>query len=896
MKPKPPHLADKLFEWYCDRAAVEDLHGDMEELFYHNLTRMPARKAKLKYWQQVLSLMLSYAIKKRKKDSAYPPEFYSPNNVAMVTHYLKIGFRNLKRNKGFSIINILGLSLGISSCVLLLFFVQDELSFEQHFKDSERIYRLVSTMRSPDGKEFTIPRSSPPVGPTMLNELPEIESVTRVVKDLSVEEEILKYNDKSFYEKRGYQVDSNFFNMFPYEFVEGNPQKALQSPAAIVLSEAVAKKIFGNKSALDELIRVPTYRTDTLRVTGVIKQNKFKSHLDADFYMSGLEKVLEARTSWAVDNFVFTYLKLKTETQVESVVRKLPALIDRHGEKENREMGRKKILSLQSLTDVHLHSRHFSDTIELGTRGSETYIYLTSAIALLILTLACINFINLSTAKGSQRAREIGIRKTIGAYRLNLIPQFIGESIGLAFIAMVVSCAIISFALPFFNELVQKDFALTSQNIQYIGGALLAISLLTGIIAGIYPALVLSSFDPVSVLKNNVARSFSFNSMRQGLIIFQFSITIILISAILIIRTQLGYLQGKPLGFDSAYKVLIPLRTSESTDHYLEFKNVVKSIAGVTEVTASSNLPSTPATSDWNFYPASKGSEDPVPHYIIFVDEDYFKTMSIPIIAGRDFSYPSDIPAADAVDATPQKVIINRSSMKKFGIDLTSAQGSRILSSKQNNHFEVVGVVEDFNQYSLHQPISPLMFYTTPNPSSFKYALIAVTPQDYLTTISKINDAWVKLIPDTPFESELLTESLQRQYEADSHVSTVISSATVLAIIISCLGLYGLSIFVAQRKVKEIGIRKVLGAGIQNIIAILAKEFFKIILISFLIGVPISYFITNEWLKTFAYRAEPELLTFLLAGIIGCLIAVLSIGYETIKASLINPVNTLKAE
>lgn len=893
---KPPALASRLFEWYCQHAAIEDLHGDMEELFYHNLTRMSSRQAKFKYWQQVISLLFSYAIKKRKTDTAYHPYHYSSFNMAMIAHYLKTAFRNLSKHKGFSLINILGLSLGITSCVLLLFFIEDEISYDKHFPGADRLYRITSTMHNANGKVNWLNRTSPIIGPAISSELPEIEAETRVVKDLSVEEEIVKYNDRSFYEKRGYHVDSTFFQLFPYEFIEGNPATALQSPSAIVLSEALAKKIFGNKPALDESLTVPTYRGDTLRVTGVIKASKFNSHLDADFYMSGLEAALKGSTTWATDNFVFSYVKLKEGTNPEVLTAKFADLMNRHGEQENRAMGRKKILGLQSIQDVHLHSRHFSDAIELGTRSSATYIYLTAAIAGLVLLLACINFINLSTAKGSQRAKEIGIRKTMGAHRLHLLPQFLGESVGLALAAMIFSVLLIYLALPFFNEMVQKNFTLSSQNILFTGAALLTLAIVTGLIAGTYPALVLSSFDPVRVLKDKQPQSGTFNLARKGLIVFQFSTTIILISSILIIYRQLNYLQSKPLGFDASYKIMVPLRTAEATAHYHQLKNMFKGIAGVTQVTASSNLPSTPATADWSYYPAGKETEEKTGHFIISVDEDYFRVMGIPVISGRDFSFPSDAPPRGPSPDLVMKVMVNRSSLQKMGIDLKDAQGTRLQASINNNNFEIVGVVEDFHQYSLHQSIGPLIFYPSADSSIFKYVMLAVDPQHYSTAKAQLNEAWKKIIPDTPFESQFLTESLQRQYESDDRVSKIISSATLLAILISCLGLYGLSIFVTQRKTKEIGIRKVLGASIPHILAVVSREFLMIILISIIISIPISYLVMSEWLKTFAYHITPGLLLFFASALVAIVITLVSIGYEAVKASLINPVNTLRSE
>lgn len=811
----------------------------------------------------------------------------------MFSHYLKTGIRNLLKYKVFSVINIAGLSIGITCCVLLSLFITDELSFDRHFPGAERIYRITSTMKASDGTVQTIQRTSPPIGPTMLAEFPELESVTRVIKDIGAEQQLLTYKDKSFYEKRGYQVDSTFFDIFPYELLEGDITTAFDAPASVVLSERVAKKLFGDHSALDELITISTSSvTDSFRVTGVIRQTNQQSHLDADYYISGLARALQSNTTWASDNFVFTYLKLKEKTSVSGLLAKFPDLMHRYGEKENRAMGREKILGLQLLTDVHLHSTHFNYQIELGTPGSITYIYVTASIGTLILILACINFINLTTAKASQRGREVGVRKALGAQRKNLVPQFIGECVGIAGIAMLLSLLCIKLFLPFFNELLQKNFALDMHNTPYILGALIVTSLLAGLAAGIYPAFVLSSFEPMRVLKDNQLRAGSFDYIRRGLSIFQFTIAIVLLSTILIIRDQLSFLQNKSLGFDSDYKIIVPLRTTEAMTHYQQFENATRQVTGVAGVTATSNLPSTPVTGDWNFYPAGASPDAAVGHYIVFTGEDYFRMMNIPLIAGRDFTLPGD----EGIPNQPRKVIVNRASIKKMGIAPEHAAGTILLSARQNQQFEIVGVTEDFHQFSLHEAIDPIIFYASSNPRDFLYSLITIKPGGYEQSLAQVKGAWKKIIPDTPFESQFLDDSISRQYENDKRVSRIISTSTVLAIIISCLGLYGLSSFVAERRAKEIGIRKVLGATIGNITTLLSAEFLWIVLISFMLAFPISYWAIGSWLETFAYRIEPGIAAFVSAGALGCIVAAIAIGLQLFKAALANPINILKAE
>jgi|GEM_PF-137140 putative ABC transport system permease protein len=881
---KPPRLADRLFEWYCDNAAIEDLHGDMEELFYSNLEKMPLARAKRKYWQQTISLIFSYAIKKRKRQSAYPPTSYPFSHYHMMGHYIKVAVRNMLKNKIFSAINVLGLSIAITCCAMLTLFIQDELAYDRRFNDADRIYRITTQMIATNGRESHLQRCSPPIGPAMAAEFPEIELQTRVVKDLSTEAQLIKYKEKSFYEKRGYQVDSTFFQMFPYEFIEGNRRTALKQPWSMVISEELAAKLFDGQPALDQLVAVPTNNDSGLyKITGVIKSSKLKSHLDADFYLSGLEQALQPFTTWATGNFVFTYLKVKEGFSADALLLKFPGLMSRHGEEENRAMGRKKILGLQPLSDAHLYSRHFDNDIELGTSGSITYVHLTAAIGLLILILASINFINLTTARASQRAGEIGIRKAIGAQRINLFLQFIGESMGIALLSMTISFVMIYWLLPYFSVLVQKDIEITSENVLFVTGVLFAFAFITGFVAGIYPSLVLSLYEPVKILKDKQLRLGSSEVIRKGLIAFQFVISIMLISGILIIHDQLEFIQSKPLGFDAMHKIMVPLRTNEATGKYVQFKNAIASIPGVEAVTAASNSPSTPPVNDWNFYPAGKNADDAVAHYIVMVDEKYFKLMSIPSAAGRDFSFPADGGLNSPGES--RKVIVNRASLQKMGIDLSTAVGTQLLFANNTAKFEIVGVIEDFHQFSLHKSISPIIFYASADSGVFRQTIIALNPEYSERTLSKIKETWVKLIPDTPFESEPLSASVQRQYENDKRVSFIITCSTVLAIVISCLGLYGLSIFIAEKRTKEIGIRKVMGASTPGIVALLSGEFLKILLIAFIIGAPVSYFLAKEWLSNFAYRMNLGIGSFLMAGLISLLIAMAAIAFESFSAA-----------
>lgn len=880
----PPVLAQRLLRSFLRADLVEEVEGDLLEKFLVEIESGSHLKAKLNYWVQVVKYVRPFAIRKRKS---------SLNPYDMFENYMRTGVRSMLKNKTFAFINVFGLAIGIACCVLLALFIQDELSFEKHFADYNRIYRITTTLNSDNGTETRLQRASPIIGPTMLREFPELENMTRVVKDLSAPQQIIMHADRSFAQSRAYQVDSTFFELFPYQFIEGNPQIALKQPGSVVLSEQLAFKIFGNKSALNELVTIPTFSDSAvLRITGVIKQSQQQSHLDADFYFSGLEQTLEPITTWATGNFVFTYLKLKPEVNVEELLSKFPALMQQYGDEENRAMGRKKTLGLQALEKIHLHSAHLDNQFELGTRGSITYVYLAAAIGLLILLLAAINFINLTTAKASQRAREIGVRKTVGAHRANLVAQFMGESVGITILAMFIACALVYITLPYFNQLVQKDLFVGKHNLAFLIKSLLATTLTTGLIAGAYPALFISSFDAVKVLKDKHLQLGSSHVLRKGLIAFQFSISVILISGILVVQHQLDYIQTKPLGFDVTNKVMLPLRTSEAATQYARFRETVKDIAGVNAVSASSNLPSTPPTSDWSFYPADKTEAEAVNHYIISIDENYFEMLSIQRMAGRDFIFPVD----GQPGTNPQKAIVNEASLKKMGIKPEQAVGMQLKYANSPNIFEIIGVVEDFHQFSLHHAISPIIFLASTDSSAFRQMIVSIDQNNAEDTLTKIHTAWEQVVPDTPFENELLSESISNQYASDRSMSALVLGSTMLAVLISCLGLYGLSVFLAEKRVKEIGIRKVMGASVKQILMMLTKEYLKTVAIALAIGIPVSYYLMQQWLQNFAYRDNPGLWLFVLAAGLCLLVSLVTVLYESLKAALANPVASIKAE
>lgn len=823
----------------------------------------------------------------------------------MLKNYFLIAIRNLLKHKVFSFINILGLSIGISCCVLLALFIKEELSFDRHFTDVQNIYRVTGSLTADQGRNEKFPRNSPAVVMGLLHELPEIETATRVVDPPEVEQHLIRYEDKNFYETKGYLVDSTFFDVFDYAFQEGNKNTALDTRSSVVLSSTLAAKIFDDQSPLDKLLIINSGEsTDTFRVTGVLKPLTKKSHVDADLYMSmnsnGMGSFVMNEGSWVINNFVYSYIKVKPGISLEGLRAKLPALMEKYGAEQMKAFGIQKTLDLQPLTDVHLYSasqfasEKFGYADLGGTGGNIQYIYILSSIGIFILLLACINFMNLTTAKASQRAGEVGVRKSLGANRANLISQFLGESMTIVVMAMILSLGIVQLVLPAFNLYTQQTLSIDTDNLIYITSALLGIALLTGAVAGSYPAFFLSSFQPAVVLKDKRLSGGSSNWLRKSLVVFQFVVTISLISSILIINQQMNYVHDKSLGFDPEYKLMIPLRTAEAKQAYERIKNSYEQLAGV-EVAGATALPSMATSRDIPLYPQGSNMAKAQIHFNVSIDEGYFELLDIPLLAGRTLTVEKD---TFNFDNALNHILVNRASLEASNISLENAVGSQLFVDFQGRHltFQIEGVVEDFHQASLHQKVAPMIFLLPKERTSFVALGASVKAGNYQETLGELQSRWKELAPNTPFEYTLLSDEVKKQYEADQRVMALITGFTLIAIIISCLGLYGLSIFVAERKVKEIGIRKVMGASVANIVRLLSRDFVKLVMIAFVLSVPIGYYAMEKWLENFAYRIELNVWIFVMAGIVSFLIAWITIGFESVKAALSNPVNSLRNE
>ncbi|HZY78981.1 MAG TPA: ABC transporter permease [Cyclobacteriaceae bacterium] len=816
----------------------------------------------------------------------------------MLSNYIKIAVRQLLKNKIFSFINIFGLSVGVACCVLLTIFIQDEFAYEKHFKDHERIYRMYTTFLK-DGTAESFPRTSPPIATALGDLLPEVEVASRSVAPPDVTQHLVRYKDKQFFENNGLLVDSTFFDIFNYEFAEGSGTTALDAPATVVITDKLSKKIFGDQSAIDELLIINSGRSvDTFRVTGIVKTNDKKSHTDASFFMSlhsqGWGEFVMNEQTWAWNNFVNGYLKLRPGVKTSDVEEKIAKLLEERAGEQLKGAGIVKELHLQPIDDIRLYSNFSNSFGDMGT-GSITYIYILGSIGVFILLIACINFMNLTTAKAAQRAGEVGIRKSMGAYRSHLVRQFLGESFTIVAVSLVLAVGLIYLTLPVMNTITNKQLTIGDTDLPLIAGALVVVGLLTGLIAGSYPAFFLSAFEPARVLKGKNMTGDGSSLLRKGLVVFQFVITITLISSIFIIQQQLNYISNKSLGFNDKGVIMIPLRTTEAANNFSLLKREIARIPGVVTVSGTSSLPSTPQFSDWAMYPEGSTNDKGILNRAVSVSEDYFKTLGIDLIAGRDVVFPTD---TFSFSYPTNKIIVNEATLRAYNMTPEQAIGQKLYAeweSGKRSH-QIIGVIKDYHHRSLHLPIVPTLYYLPPADNRYSFLVAHTEGSDFKTLSAHMKETWDKVILTTPFESQDLTSSVEKQYEDDDRVNTMLSVSTALAIIISCMGLYGLSIFVAERKLKEIGIRKVLGASVAGIVGMLSRDFIKLVAISFVIAVPIGWYLMTEWLSGFEYKIELGFMVFILAGIVSFLIAWITVGFESIKAALGNPVKALRSE
>lgn len=806
----------------------------------------------------------------------------------MFRNYLKIAFRNLWKNKVFSTINIVGLAIGMAACLVIFVFVLYENNFDGlHTKN---IYRLNEVQKFEGMVEpQNVALSMFPMGPTLKSEFPEVENFTRVRQQ---EKYDLNYGDKKVYLKKAFFVDSTFLQMFDFSVSDGNRNAVLQTPNSVLLTKETAHKIFGNENPIGKTIVHYIGDTINFKVTGIMDDVPENSHLqfDALFSFSTIIRP-QHMENWG-SNWLVTYLQLAPGTNAKAMEAKFPAYLKRHmASNDNWKFYE---LFLQPLKDVHAASTNITHDYVNYQKFNKTYTYLFSVIGIIILLIAAINFMNLSTAKSAERAKEVGIRKSVGAKRAQLSLQFIGESVLLTLMAFVLAITLAVLFLPYMSQLSGRALKLPFFNdaswlISLLGGALLL-----GVISGIYPALFLSSFNTIKVLKGGVQSGKSRPTLRNILVVTQFSSAIFLIIATVFAVRQLRYMEKKDTGFDKEQVMIIPLDRATSPK-FNALKTALKGNPLVVATTGSrQTLGNNLHQSGFTFH-SGKGPARSMASSQVVVDPDYLTLYNIKLVAGRNFNSEN---AAD----NGRTYVVNETMAKELLKDDPGQPFESLVGKRFGFSFDgldtagtIIGVAKDFNFNSLHHKIETLSIFNKDD-VGFSEMSVKINGSKAKEAISYIESVWNKLMPGSPFEYSFLDEHFAELYKADSQVSKIVGILAVLAVVISCLGLFGLSSYAAEKRVKEIGIRKVLGASVGNITATLSKDFIKLVLIANVIAWPVAWYVISNWLNDFAYRIPVSWMVFLAAGGIALLIALVTISFQAIKAAMANPVKSLRTE
>ena len=798
----------------------------------------------------------------------------------MLKNYLTTTLRTLWKYKGYSLINILGLAMGIASFLLISLYVYHELSYDRYHKNADRIYRIVENLRTENELLFQS-TSSPPMGPTFTREFPEVAGFVRFWNwNVLVQKDEMK-----FYEENCYLADSSIFNIFSFPLLKGNPQTALTEPNTVVLTATTAKKYFGEQNPLNQSLEI---NGEHYKVTGVVEDVPENSHFRFDMLISFITFSSENRRAeeeaWFWNGF-HTYLLLAPgENQVENLRAKIPDFINKYMPNDDKSGMYYEDLPLQALTNIYLEVPR---SWENGERGSKSNIFILSIIALFILVIACFNYVNLATARSSRRMKEVGLRKVLGAERTALIRQFLGESMLVSFVAMLLGLLMAVLLLPLFNNLLETSLGYDLLGKGYIWAGLVGLSLLLGVLAGMYPAFLVSGFHPLLIFKSSPQSVYGKNWLRQILVAGQFVISITLIAGTLLVFDQLDLVQSLNLGFDKEKTLTIRYNGNNVVSEHLEtVKNELQQIPGIQAVSASSTVPGGSTNNLFSFIEIADGAMSPTNINTYRVDHDFIPNYGIQLIAGRNFS--RDFPADDTT-----AFIINETAIKNLGFaSAEMAIGKKV--DQQGKKGTIIGVVQDFNYKSLHYAIEPLIIHM--NGNRYNVLSLKIQSGNIQEVVSKIDDEWKVLTSGLPFDYSFLDQDYDKLYKAETQLSKVVTIFSSLAIFVACLGLLGLTAFAVERRFKEIGIRKVLGASVRNVVVLISKEFFILIVIAFFLAIPITYYGISLWLENFTDRITIHPITFVLAGLVTLFIAWLTVSYLSIKAAMSNPVDALRDE
>jgi putative ABC transport system permease protein len=860
---KPPRLAERVLRLILPDEGYDSPLGDFEE-YYRDMSRKKGpTKAWFWYWSQIFKL-----IPVKMVNSLYW-------RTIMISNYLKIVIRNFQRHKIYSVINIMGLAIGMACCILVFLYVNHELSYDKYHQDEDRIFRIAQNIRK-EAAELDTARVATPLIPAVRESFPEIESAARF--QLATWDSLVERGETKYYEDWVMIAENDIFDVFTIPFIRGNPEKALERPKTIVITESVAERYFGYDDPIGQTLLL---WGNQVEVTGVVSDYPKNTHLKYDIIISlnGFER------TWNLENWGWTgfyaYVKLKSNVDSQNFESKIRRIADRYTKEKLEEGGVDFRFYLQPISSIHLHSNL---TSEIAAPGSQRDLYVFSIIGILILLISCINFTNLATARSAKRAKEVGVRKVVGAHRKQLARQFLWESILASYISLFLALVIVFLAMPYFNLLTGQSFDRLDVFKPLFIMILLGFSACVGVMAGSYPAFLLSRFIPAHVLKGLKGRDPKGSLLRKVLVVTQFSITILLAIGTLSVYRQISFMKNKYLGFDKHQKLIIP---AEMRGRDKSVKEEFLTNSSVTGVTALWNAPGRltnliearlvggmeERTQSMNFY---------------YVDSDFFAEYKIDMIAGRPFQ-------KDTQTDIEGTFILNETASKAFGFsNPEEVVGKKMYEGGSGGIGTIIGVIQDFHFKGLQTKVEPLVLQWRPD--YFSYLSFTVKTSSLSETLSFVRKKWKELQLGGLFSYFFLDEDFNRHYQSEESLGRLYASLTLLAIFLSCLGLAGLSSFAAEQKTKEIGIRKILGASVSSIMILLVGEFTKWVIISSIIAWPVAYYIIDEWLQGFAYRTSPNIWVFGLSAAFSFFIAGLTVSYQSVKAALTNPVDSLRYE
>lgn len=861
---------------------AEEVLGDLQEKFDSTVAKASPLKAKLNYWYQVFHYVRPFALRKAR---------LSFNHYAMFENHYKIAWRNLFRQKMYSAVKIGGFAIGIAACLLIALFIRQELSYDRHYTKADRMYRVIreSTINGERSKGLYFPA---PFVKVLEDDYPEIEKAGHYIGNVNFgggSNEIRRVDEiESTHEEGFLFMDQHLFEILELPLIYGSPKNALTEPKTMLITRRKADKYFPGEDPVGKLFILNNDVNRQFKVSGVVENFPVTSHLQCDFIMTMADQEFFSgeQTNWGASNYI-DYVVVRPGTDVDALEQKLSSIVRNHylpAEMQNgRDAGavawvKSLQFRLQPVRDIYLNKEGIGDDLD---HGDVRYIWLFGSIAAFILLIACINFINLSTARSANRAKEVGLRKVVGSHRGSLISQFLTESVMLSLFSFALGLLLAWATLPYFNQMLARSltFPWKAWWLLPIFGAG---ALIVGFLAGLYPSFYLSSFRPAQVLKGNVSRGSKNAATRSVLVVFQFTVSIVLIAGTFVINRQMNYILTKKTGFDKD-QVLLLQGAHTLQEKIIPFKAELLRVPGVKSASISGFLPvantSRNGSPVWLEGQTKEASSVGCQQWR--VDHDYAETLGLKILEGRDFSY--------TLSSDSQAVVINSTLAK--ALNLKKAVGARITNGRKT--YDVIGVMEDFHFESLRQNIEPLMLMIGRSPQTVS---VKVSTADMPHLIKAVSEVWKTFSPNQPVRYTFLDQSYARMYDDVDRVGSIFSSFAVLAIIVACLGLFALSAFMVEQRGKEISIRLVLGASLKNIFSLLTLNFLKLVIISLIIAVPISLYMAREWLKDFAYRTEIGWDIFVFAGIVSLLIAVLTISYQSVRAALMDPVKSLRSE